>query len=1060
MTKTITHITVFLLLAWLTPLLPCQGQPILINEFMASNASTIADEDGDFPDWIELYNSGTDTLNLHLWGLSDNINNPFKWSFPDISLPPGSYLLVWASGKDRTTPQLHTNFSISASGEPLLLTNPSGFAVSQTQPVELPSDVSYGLNAQGEWHYYDNPTPGEPNGEDGFPLLLAPPQISRPAGFYTEAFFLKATHPDPEAVVRFTLDGTVPTENSEIFPDSLLIYNRKNDPNDLSAIPTTPSTVPEWYRWFPPMDTVFKGTLLRLKAFRPDALSPSAHTATFWVDPDIHSRYDLPMISIAMDPDDLLGPNGIYTRFNMTGPQWERDIHLEFFEADGTPGFATGAGIRVHGGNSRRYALKSFRLYFRSRYGNSAIEYPVFPNQQMNRHERLILRNAGSDWAYTYYRDPFVQQILRDHSPVETQAYRPAVVFVNGEYWGVMNIRERYDDNYIRNHYGYENIDMLDRTGVVVYGSNQHYTQLIQFLHNNTLEDSLNYAWVQGQMEVDDFRDYHILQVFSMNTDQPGKNVRFWRPQTQEGKWRWMWWDMDDSFIFGTHNSYDRNGLVFCTGLNSINATSVNPASPPPSWAPNGPTQTFPLRALLGSPWFRQSFINRFADLLNTAFQPQNLWALIDEFDLGINDHLYEHYRRWHRPTPELYNLHLFRLRNFAQHRHAYMTEHLVDFFELPGTWDLELDVAQGQGHFQLNTLLLDPEQDESIQFPWHGTYFSSVPVQIRAVPAHGYQFSHWSGYSQSNDPELTLDPHQHIQLKAHFVEAAIPTLISFWQFTSDLPNDTPLQTIDPFYSVAASHQLLFHSALNGYPFFQGHPLWRKASMERRNRPTSLNYPAQWQDTLPYNPEQIRGIQIKQPFAGDAGENIIELQISSLGYKDLSLAMAVMDEGATDSIRIEYNLEEQPHWTYDGLIQPIVATHDSYSLVMVDFSGIPASNNNPFFGVRLRFTCDDPFEDSGDRITINNVSLHGFSLTDPPVYITTPSLPVIRVYPNPVTRGRLHVSEPADIRLFDLRGMQILQQDNASSIDLTFVPPGVYLLSTSFGQTIKVVVLR
>jgi hypothetical protein len=219
------------------------------------------------------------------------------------------------------------------------------------------------------------------------------------------------------------------------------------------------------------------------------------------------------------------------------------------------------------------------------------------------------------------------------------------------------------------------------------------------------INDVENYKWVQTQMDVENFRDYHILQIFSMNTDQPGKNVRFWRPQTPDGNWRWMWWDMDDTFHFGSHNTHERNGLVFCTGLNTMSSTDVNQATPPPSWAPNGPTQTFPLRALLRSDAFRYDFINRFADLLNTAFQPDYLHSIIDRFHETISPYLHEHYRRWHRPEPQTYSEHLKRLCDFSKNRAQNVHQHIIDFFELEGSYTLNVDIASGKGHIRINTL-------------------------------------------------------------------------------------------------------------------------------------------------------------------------------------------------------------------------------------------------------------------------------------------------------------------------------------------------------------------
>ncbi len=764
-----------LLFSWLLLYSLSFGQNLKINEFVASNFFGLSDEDEDFEDWIEILNTGTSPINLSGYGLSDNVNNLFKWQFPPVEIQAGEFLIVFASGKDRTQPNLHTNFSISSSGEDLLITNPSGVIIDFISAVEVPRDFSYGRyqDGAGSLFYFNSPTPGAPNSSENYSELIPTPNLSYESGFYVEPIEVQLTNTQNGVNYHYTLDGSEPTTTDPVFPTSLLIEDISENEDNISLIPTTPSTAPDWFKWFPPMGNVFKGTNLRVKGFSETGIAHKSVTRNFFVNEEIFSKFDIPVVAISVDPDDLFSPSsGIYANFHQRDRAWERKANIHYFEPDGTIGFKTDMGLRIHGGNSRRYALKSFRLYFRNAFGKNTIDYPILKDKDFNQHQRLILRNSGSDWSRTYFRDAFVQNILHGFSDVEFQGFQPTVSFVNGEFWGLLNFRGRYDDNYLQLKYGIEELDLLETTGSVVYGSNSEYTSLTNFLQSNDLNVPENYEEVKSRMDVENFCDYHILQIFSMNTDQPGKNVRFWKSNELDNKWRWMWFDLDDSFLYGPHCSYDRNGFVFNTGLNTISSTTINPASNNPVWAPNGPLQTAPLRNILGSDEFKTYFINRFGDLLNTAFEPAYLFHKIDSIYSIIEPYMEQHYRRWYRPEPEFHEEHLEYLYLFSENRQAYTREQLVDFFELSGDYELTVDVASGEGYIHLNTIAIDTITPTitSPVYPWKGIYFNDVPIKLKAIPREGYAFSHWDGLVFSTEDEIEVSAAEAIYLEAHFL--------------------------------------------------------------------------------------------------------------------------------------------------------------------------------------------------------------------------------------------------------------------------------------------------
>jgi hypothetical protein len=207
---------------------------------------------------------------------------------------------------------------------------------------------------------------------------------------------------------------------------------------------------------------------------------------------------------------------------------------------------------------------------------------------------------------------------------------------------------------------------------------------------------------------------------------------------------------------------------------------------------------------------------------------------------------------------------------------------------------------------------------------------------------------------------------------------AAQENLIHFWLFDGELPNDTPLTDIESSYTLNEGGLLTFHSALEGYPFDEDHPNWRKASMERRNAPTPLNYRPNGNSGIPFDQTDMRALQIKQPFTGDGGENTLYFDLPTSGFDNIAFSFAAIDEGAADALLIDYNVDASgTNWTGEGLSQTAYNLGIFYQLVQVDFSDIAEAGNNPHFRVRIRFDGNDMGAEDGNRVTFNNFALDG-----------------------------------------------------------------------------------
>jgi hypothetical protein len=980
---------------------------VAINEFMASNGQTMADEDGDFSDWIELYNSSDQSVALAGFGLSDNLSSPFRWVFPDIELESGGYLLVWASGKDRTNPgsPLHTNFSISAGGEPLLLSHPTQGLLDQVGAIAVPRDISYGRqpNGAGDWYFFDQATPGSSNNSSpAYNEVLDQPVFSHQAGFYTGAFDLTLSSAAPGVEIIYTLDGSVPdtanlsgrtfnyknnfprdpgdpfgpllTESYRTwrYAQPLAITDRSMAPDRVARKSSTFDYQPSYF----PQQPVFKGTVVRAQAIKPGALSSPVSTHTFFVTPAGRSRYSLPVVALSIPEDTLFDyQSGIYTagvdfdswrtanptepatassraNWYRRGDAYEFRAHIELVEP-GSPAvaFRQDIGLRVHGNVTRSYRMKSLRLYARSDYGASTFAYPIFPDQPYDYYRRLVLRNSGNDFGSTMLRDAAIQAMVA-HLNVDTQAYRPAVVFINGEYWGLHNIRERYDKHYLQQVYGIDpdNIDLLESYGEVVEGDAAHYNAMLGYIHANGLAGQAHYDYIRTQMDVVNFADYQIAHIFARNTDWPGNNIEFWRlktgsyqpnaPYGHDGRWRWLLFDTDFGFGFtGGPVAYTHDTLAFATQPGGT-------VWPNPDWS------TFVLRELLANQEFRQYFISRFADLLNTAFLPSRTVSIITALRANVEPEMAEHIARWQAPVSmSLWSQRVNTMVDFAFQRPQYQRQHIRDKFGIPGDFSLTVDVSDpAHGYVRVNTInLLDSTPGVAADpYPWTGIYFQGIPVELQAVARPGYRFVSWQGLPDGAPAQTVQTFTTDVAVTALFEEVfePEPLLLHYWHF-NDLPSGA-LAEVPVDFTLLAYATITYPGTGAGY-------------MDRVNdEGTDLN--ARMEQPAG------RALRVRNPSA----PRELLLALPTTGYQGIVLRYAVVrtTNGAQEQ-RLYYRTAQAADWTPFGDAQSIT---EDYQLFEFDFSGLAGANDNAEFAVRILFGGDSASGSSGNN-RFDNISV-------------------------------------------------------------------------------------
>jgi hypothetical protein len=445
----------------------------------------------------------------------------------------------------------------------------------------------------------------------------------------------------------------------------------------------------------------------------------------------------VPAVFLTTDPNSLFDPDtGIY----MEGPNaqskephyganyWldkEIPVTVELMEpGTSSPAFAKNAGLKIFGNYSRQNDKKSVAITFREKYGDSHLKYPLFPEfPELNKFKVFLLRNNGSNYGNDYIRDRLASSVSEGLG-VDYQRGRFAVVYYNGEYFGIHSIRERSTADYFETHYGLDpdKIDLLKADNAVSAGSAVDYVALMDWLESNHLDKEENYAYIASQIDVDNFINYMHTELFANNRDWPANNLKKWRNTSPKTPWKWFLYDLD--FGFGNdYSKYKNNIFEFAT------------AEDGESW-PNGPESTLLLRRLLENEGFKAAFINRMAVLLQMNFESSRVLARIEKMMAEIQSEISRDQKRWGLSASKM-TKQLNAIKNFAMNRPSVVYGELQEFFALGETAAVSLSVS-GSGRILVHNLPVDVSK-MTVNF------FTGFPVTLSAEPLMGSTFAGWS---------------------------------------------------------------------------------------------------------------------------------------------------------------------------------------------------------------------------------------------------------------------------------------------------------------------------
>ncbi len=635
-----------------------------------------------------------------------------------------------AAGFLASTMTLHTNFKINKDGEYLGLYSPAGTLIDSVSFDRQLSGVSFGRQWDGSdyWSLFSKPTPLAPNHTQCASEIAEPPQSSMSSGFYNGPITVTLTAPGA-LEIHYTLDGSTPTKASQRFIDTLIIEETQ---------------------------------VLRARAFKNGLIPSTPATYIYLIDEDIH----LPVLSLVTDPANLWDNEiGIYTNYVQRGRKWEREASVELFQRDGPLEFKLNAGIRIYGGYTRKSSKKSFRIYFREVYGEDHLNCRIFTGDEPDKPElqtfkSLVVRNAGNDGydSHTRIRDPLMHTLLAEEGGL-VSAKRSVFVYLNGEPWGIYNLREHIDKDYLDSNFGVEDVDLLMEDDQVVTGDASHWASTFSFLEEHDLSADGNFQHANTLIDIKNFTDYQLFQIYGANLDLVGNMCRF-RPRSPGGNWQWIMWDADLAFGLEGYTTVSHNTLAW-----AIRDTLRPDLGPPWTDGAGSLEFTLVLRKLLENDEYRTYFINRIADLLNTTLHPSNAVAKIDSLASTIEPDIPLEMACWSDAlggTLEEWLANVHGLRDFAQQRPKHVQQHILEEFELRGIASLTIEPPSGEGSIQVNTVL-------PTSYPWHGTYFQEVPVTLKAQPAQGYDFAGWSDPSLPHTATVAIKLPEHYSVQARF---------------------------------------------------------------------------------------------------------------------------------------------------------------------------------------------------------------------------------------------------------------------------------------------------
>ncbi len=680
----------------------------------------------------ELTAAGLTAGPINSLGFNVAATDPVNYTYIEIAMKNVPQSAMTNAFFPNAGTQFHTTFKIASGGDTLFLYNPSQVLENSLVVNCQAVDVSVGRypNGSNSNSIFATPTPDASNSQAPALGYAIAPLFDHNPGVYTTPFDVSILDLNTApSTIRYTIDGSEPTASSPVYTGAPI--------------------------------TFFQSKILRARAFKPNYIPSNVTSASFL----FNISHTTPILSITTDNSNLYGSEGIFDHWDQ---DWLRNAHLDYF--DSIPGhplvFSQNTGMQIDGGagGSRSHPQHSFRLELaHSVLGEGSVNEVIIPGRpNRNKYSEFYLRNGSNQYLVLPYKEACQAELMCRGANAYYSAYRPATVYINGQYFGLYELREKYNSEMFKENEGADkdSVELLSLSywyGSVlraVQGSTDHFWNSYNAF--NALNVGSPSYWNDADQHFDltYYTDYIISESWMGNVDWPQNNIKIYRSDVTNNRWRFATIDLELALNPNAWTDCYYNHIDYISNQSTGN-----------------PYINIWLKSIQNTQ-FKNYFINRFADLMNTNYRPERLIAVENRFFNLTAPEMPNEFQRWGDPNnvpgqmDNFYNNHLT-FRSELLCRTEQVRNHIQNRFSLPQQVDVTLDVLPvGSGKIHISTV-------EPTEYPWTGVYFDGVPVKIEAIANPGYAFAYWDNSSIINDildsvwlGNITLN---NAQFTAHF---------------------------------------------------------------------------------------------------------------------------------------------------------------------------------------------------------------------------------------------------------------------------------------------------